>query len=106
MLIDLIQSHHRRQLRFQQQAAVSSRKAQHQAADKVGYSLVSIAELLAAKEPDICLRSWCKSKTELKESEYWTFIHQVARNTTPKEYYCCTVSAGCVCHMCHTSFIR
>ena len=47
--------------------------------------LVNIVEHLAAKEPDISLRSWQRVKTELKESEYWTYIHQVDRNTTPNE---------------------
>ncbi len=36
-------------------------------------------EHLAAKETDISLRRWWRPKTELKEGEYWTHIHQVAQ---------------------------
>ncbi len=35
-----------------------------------------VSEHLAAKEPNISLRSWKRPKTELKEREYWTFIRQ------------------------------
>lgn len=34
-------------------------------------------EPLAAEEPDIPLRSWYGLKTELKQSEYWTYIRHV-----------------------------
>ncbi len=32
------------------------------------------------------LRSWRRPKTELKQSEYWTYVCQVAGNTTPNEW--------------------
>ncbi len=36
---------------------------------------MNIVEHLAAEEPDISLRSWWRPKTELQESEYWTYIY-------------------------------
>lgn len=45
-------------------------------------------------EVDIFLRGWWAPKQRYKESEYWINIHLVARNTTPDERWCCSVSAG------------
>lgn len=44
--------------------------------------MVNIVQRLAAKEPDISLRSWETPKRELKESAHWTNIHQVDTDTT------------------------
>ena len=42
---------------------------------------------LATAKPNISLRSWWRDKTEHKrESNYHTWIHQVARNTIMNEY--------------------
>ncbi len=40
---------------------------------------LNIVEHLSVKEPDISLRWWWRPKTELKEREYWTYIHQVTQ---------------------------
>ncbi len=54
-----------------------------------------MVEHLAAIEPDISLRWWWRPNTELKESEYWTYIDQVDTNMIPNECSCCSVSAEC-----------
>ncbi len=66
-----------------------------QRTDTVSDSLVNTVERLA-KETGISLRSWWRPKAELKESEYWAYIHQVTRNTTPNESLCWLISAGCI----------
>lgn len=43
---------------------------------------------LAAIKRHIFLGSWLRPKTELKESEYWTYKQEIIANDT--------VSAGCV----------
>lgn len=40
--------------------------------DMIREQLVNVVEHLAAKEPDISLRSWWSPNTELKERGYWT----------------------------------
>ena len=55
-----------------------------------------ILEHFAAKEPDISLRIWQRAKQSCKETEYWTYIHQVEKNTTSNICQCCSISAGCV----------
>ena len=42
-------------------------------------------EKLAAKVLDMFLRRWWRPNLELKESEYWTYIHHM----TPNESYRC-----------------
>ncbi|XP_038583847.1 peripheral plasma membrane protein CASK-like [Micropterus salmoides] len=48
--------------------------------DKVGNQLLNLVDHLAAKEPDMSLRTG-RLKTELTESEFWT--DKVGRNTAP-----------------------
>lgn len=56
--------------------------------------LVNIAEHLVAEEPQVSLiMGLVATKTELKENEYWTYIHHVARNMTSHQ---CSMSSGCV----------
>ena len=47
--------------------------------------LVNTEERLAAEEPDTSLRGWWRPKTELKESQIWTYFHQVDKNMVPKQ---------------------
>lgn len=34
-----------------------------------------------------------EEKTDLKGGEYWIYIHQMASNMTPNEWYCFSVTA-------------
>lgn len=71
----------------QQAAAFSGAStvtAQPQAANRHSYrdELVNgMVEHLTGKESHISLSRWWRLNTELKDSEYSTYIHQLARNT-------------------------
>ena len=58
-----------------------------QQVDTVRDKPVNIMEHLATKEEEIPLRRWWRPKMELKESEYWTYSHNVDTNTTPNNIY-------------------
>lgn len=49
-----------------------------------------------AEEPMISLRSWLQQKTDIKETEYWTYIQQGDTNTTWNELSWCSITAACV----------
>lgn len=50
-----------------------------QQTDKISNTLVNTFEHLATKEPDTFFRGWYRPK-------YWTYIRQVARDSTPNNY--------------------
>ncbi len=78
----LVHSQHSHSVVFRGKAVKShrTRPAQQQTADRHSREqLVNIVEHLAAKQTDISLRRWWRPKTELKEREYWTHIHQVTQ---------------------------
>lgn len=49
--------------------------------DEILFS-VFLVEYLAAKKPDIFPRIGWRPNQSFKEGEYWTYVHQVARNKT------------------------